>query len=56
MNAKNLSDRLKTVASFVEKNTILADIGSDHAYLPCYLVHKVLLSQGNCRRSSKRSI
>lgn len=38
MNAKNLSERLKKVASFVEVNTILADIGSDHAYLPCYLV------------------
>lgn len=39
MNAKKLSERLKQVASFVEENTILADIGSDHAYLPCYLVH-----------------
>lgn len=39
MNAKNLSERLKTVASFVKENTKLADIGSDHAYLPCYLVH-----------------
>lgn len=39
MNAKNLSERLKTVASFVEENTTLADIGSDHAYLPCFLVH-----------------
>ncbi|WP_391201924.1 tRNA (adenine(22)-N(1))-methyltransferase [Psychrobacillus sp. L4] len=39
MNAKKLSERLKRVASFVEENTILADIGSDHAYLPCYLVH-----------------
>ncbi|WP_313891847.1 tRNA (adenine(22)-N(1))-methyltransferase TrmK [Psychrobacillus sp.] len=38
MNAKNLSERLKKVASFVEENTVLADIGSDHAYLPCYLV------------------
>jgi len=46
MNAKNLSERLKTVASFVEKNTILADIGSDHAYLPCYLVHTDIITQG----------
>lgn len=44
MNAKNLSDRLKTVASFVEQDTILADIGSDHAYLPCYLVHQSIIS------------
>ena len=45
MNAKNLSDRLKTVASFVEQDTILADIGSDHAYLPCYLVHQSIISK-----------
>ena len=45
MNAKNLSDRLKTVASFVERDTVLADIGSDHAYLPCYLVHQSIISK-----------
>ena len=45
MNAKKLSERLKTVASFVDKNTKLADIGSDHAYLPCYLVHTGIISQ-----------
>lgn len=32
-----LSQRLEQVASFVSQDAVLADIGSDHAYLPCAL-------------------
>ncbi|MEZ7170921.1 tRNA (adenine(22)-N(1))-methyltransferase TrmK [Sporosarcina sp. OR05] len=39
MNSEKLSNRLMVVASFVESGAIVADIGSDHAYLPCFLVN-----------------
>ncbi|AEV95158.1 tRNA (adenine(22)-N(1))-methyltransferase [Pediococcus claussenii] len=38
MNGKNLSPRLKKVSSLVPSGVRLADIGSDHAYLPINLV------------------
>lgn len=35
-----LSNRLQAIADFVEKNTIVADIGTDHGYIPKYLIDK----------------
>lgn len=37
MDAQNLSRRLKTVAEFVPQGARVADIGSDHGYLPAAL-------------------
>lgn len=32
-----ISERLKLIASFLSEGTFFADIGSDHAYLACYV-------------------
>jgi tRNA (adenine22-N1)-methyltransferase len=42
MNHEKLSKRLERVALNIPDGSILADIGSDHAYLPCFAVIKGL--------------
>lgn len=43
MNTEKLSQRLATVVENIPKGNRLADIGSDHAYLPCHAVKKGLV-------------
>ena len=42
MNHEKLSKRLERVAIHILPGSTLADIGSDHAYLPCYAVNNGL--------------
>ncbi len=42
----NISTRLKTIANMVDKCGVVADIGTDHAYLPIYLI-----KQGICKEA-----
>lgn len=40
-----LSKRLSAIAKLVSKNSIVADIGSDHGLLPCFLVESKIVDK-----------
>lgn len=40
MNTDILSQRLQTVVKYIPKGFKMADIGSDHAYLPCHVAKR----------------
>lgn len=40
----NISERLQRIAAFVPQGATMADIGSDHAYLPLYLAQQGVIS------------
>jgi tRNA (adenine22-N1)-methyltransferase len=46
MNSEKLSQRLEKVSNYVLEGSVMADIGSDHAYLPCYLGLKRKIKKG----------
>lgn len=58
-----ISDRLRAALPFIEKGDVVADIGTDHAYLPIYLVlsgvckraHACDINEGPCIRARKNA-
>ena len=40
MKYLKLTDRLLKIASLVDKDKKIADIGTDHGYIPVYLLNK----------------
>src|SRR5690625_4058622 len=55
-----LSKRLQAIADFVPANTIVADIGTDHGYIPRYLIDqtisKMIIAADISYKSLKKTI
>ena len=43
-----LSSRLQAIADFVPQNSIVGDIGTDHGYIPAYLIEKGISKGYSC--------
>ena len=61
MNLPKLDSRLETALTYLRKGKVMADIGTDHAYLPIYSVLSGIssaalasdINQGPCERADK---
>lgn len=51
-----LSNRLMAIANFVPKNSIVADIGTDHGYIPVYLIENSISKKAIGTDISKGSL
>ena len=48
--------RLKAIANMVEPTKVIADIGTDHGYIPVYLVEKRIVDRGIAADVSRGSL
>lgn len=51
-----LSERLRTIANLVPINTIIADIGTDHGYIPVYLIENKIAKKAIGTDISRNSL
>lgn len=51
-----LSKRLSAIASYVNKNDVVADIGTDHGYIPIYLIENKICNKVIAADVSKPSL
>lgn len=51
-----LSKRLKAISDMVNKNTIIADIGTDHGYIPVYLLENNIIKRAIASDISQGSL